>query len=65
MEFTCTHCNKPIKCMAVIIDNHTFAHLGCEGALKITLDRAKIVEQWEKHGFLDGLKSNKIDNLIP
>jgi hypothetical protein len=29
MEFICAHCEKPIRCSAILVDN-TFLHSTCE-----------------------------------
>ncbi len=32
MTFTCTHCEKPINCMPILIDKTHFVHPQCEAA---------------------------------
>ena len=56
MDFTCTYCEKPITCMAVIIDSTHIFHRACEKAYKQEQLREKVIKKWEDSGLLKGLK---------
>lgn len=34
MEFTCSHCGKPIQCSAIIVNQKYFVHTQCEKEFK-------------------------------
>ncbi len=58
MEFTCTHCHKPIYTVAIILDKTHFIHEGCIDAYNNAEKQKEeeVVEKWEKSGLLTGLK---------
>lgn len=56
MDFTCTYCQKPITCMAVIVDNTHIFHKVCEKDYKQNELRKQIINKWEATGLLDELK---------
>jgi len=57
--FTCSYCEKPISCMAIVVDKTHFAHSACLSDLKKKIEEDKIkkvTKAWEDSGLLNGLK---------
>lgn len=59
--FTCSYCEKPISCMAIVVDKTHFAHSACLSDFKKKIQEdniKKVVKHWEDSGLLTGLKGN-------
>lgn len=57
MNFICTHCNKPIGGISVVIDNTHFAHIECE---KEAIKSVKLEKEIESIHEMDSFYKQKI-----